>query len=114
MSSEKCSGSRVQTVLTALILVVLVALLTLFVVAWRTLEPTIAELHATLENTHRISSSVTDMMPSAEKTLQNVEAITDKVSFAVDKAADLNETGGSVANTVSNITSIVNMFKKSQ
>ncbi len=68
--------AKTNVILTALILVVLIGILVAFVFValmlkdtLQSLEPTINEATATLENAHSISDSVKELMPKIEQAL---------------------------------------------
>lgn len=70
--------AKTNVILTALILVVLIGILVAFVFValmlkdtLQTLEPTINEATATLENAHSITDKINELMPQIEESLLN-------------------------------------------
>ena len=63
--------NKTQTILTALILIVLLGILATFVILFIKLGPTLKELEATMTNVHQITDKIVEIIPKLEQAAGN-------------------------------------------
>lgn len=104
MEKEKNSkGSRINTFLLMLILIVQIAVLCGFGVVYKSLKPAISDLKSVLQNARSITSSVTDMMPAVGGTLEKAENVSTSITSLMPQLEETLSNANGISTSVSDM-----------